>query len=71
MLYSRPLLPRCLIRFLLLTEYQVHQHDKDADLSLYFAPRILGDLSPATPQFHFGALPGELALFLLADQLVS
>jgi hypothetical protein len=34
----------------------VHQHDEDAGLSLYFAPRILGDVSHVTPQVHFGAL---------------
>ncbi len=40
----------------LLWRQLVHQHDKGADLSLYSAPRILGDSARATPQFHFGAL---------------
>jgi hypothetical protein len=39
----------------------VHQHDKDADLSLYSAPGIFGDWPLVTPQFHFGALQVNIA----------
>ncbi len=39
--------------------YLVHQHDKDADLSLYSALGIFGDWPLVTPQFHFGALSSK------------
>ncbi len=35
----------------------MHQHDKDADLSVDLAPQLSGDSRRATPRFHFGALP--------------